>query len=316
MDTLVVKMGSKHSRVAELTRSAEGVLRVGRSFDNDLVLTDRHVAPQQIEFCQTDAQWQMKILDRTNPVLLNNKSVEADVVPVHSGDKVMIGRTRLSLYSTSDSVEPTHKLLLSNWLTRDSRSPLLAIFFLLAVCLIDFLLTYFEGSTDLNWQEDAGSELFAAVIIVLWAGVWALAGRIFRQQHHMGLQLLATTAAYLLAVVLSAFWIIAAGSIDSVVVGEYALYLLIFVVLVVLFQLNLLIATSIRRTLTVAVVLAALVVGVPYAFFTLADSEEFEYEPEYAKELVPPLVQFDSRVTADEYFGALVLAAQGLEIEE
>lgn len=313
MDTLVVQMGVKHGRVAELTRSHDGKLSVGRSYENDLVLTDRHVAAHQVEFFEGESSWKMRVLDRTNPVLLNSKPVEEETVEIASGDKVTLGRTRLSLFSTSDSVEPASKLVLSNWLARDSSSMWQSLLFLFAVIVFDFLLTYLEGSIDLKWQGDARDGLFVAICIVLWAGLWALAGRVFRQQHHMGLQLLATTAVYLLAVCFGVLAVLIAGTVYSVPFNEYVGYGMFLVLLVILFRLNLLIATNLQRTFLTALILAVLVVATPYAFYKLADTEEFEYTPAYSHDLVPPFVQFGAGVTADEYFSASRAEAEALE---
>ena len=88
MDSLVVQTGGRGGRIAELARSREGRLSVGRGYGNDLVLTDHHVAPEQLIFCHEGEQWLMHVLDRANPVLLNNKRVRNDQIAVSSGCSV------------------------------------------------------------------------------------------------------------------------------------------------------------------------------------------------------------------------------------
>ena len=58
MDTLVVQAGIRHGRAADLARSHDGKLSIGRGYGNDLVLTDLHVAPQQLAFYRDGLQWQ------------------------------------------------------------------------------------------------------------------------------------------------------------------------------------------------------------------------------------------------------------------
>ncbi len=71
MDALVVQIGARQGRVAEVTRSVGDQMAIGRAYDNDLVLTDLHVAPHQLAFTKQDDGWNLRVLDHTNPVLLN-----------------------------------------------------------------------------------------------------------------------------------------------------------------------------------------------------------------------------------------------------
>lgn len=316
MDTLVVQIGVKHGRVAELARSRDARLSVGRGYDNDLVLTDQHIAARQLEFRREDDQWHMRVLDHTNPVLLNSKKISSDSTPVNSGDQVTIGRTRLSLYSADHPVEHTRKLVLSNWLALENTGLVIPILVLLGVSLLDLGLNYFEGSTDLRWEEYAYSILFSGVIVVLWAGIWAIAGRILRHQHHYGLQLMATASVSLLATMLALLGTYLAYPFHSVTVSELFDWLSLLIVLIILFHLNLLIATNTRNTLVVATALAVVVTSVSYAFVMFGDDDEDFYIPSHSYTLLPPAFQLFAGATAGDYFARVALEARQLEKEE
>ena len=193
MESLVIQLGVKHGRVAELARSRDGVLRVGRSFDNDLVLTDLHVAPRQIEFLRLGDGWYMTALDHTNPVLLNGVEIGRDSERIESGDKITIGRTHLTLYSADHPVEKTRELVWSSWLHRHSRGFVLPFLALLVFCLVDSSMEFYQNSVDLEWKEYGYAALVGAIFVVVWAGLWSLAGRLLRHQQAFGLQLMATS---------------------------------------------------------------------------------------------------------------------------
>ena len=305
MDELVVQIGVKHGRVAELARSRAGNLSIGRGYDNDLVLTDQHVAPRQLEFSQVNGQWYMRILDNTNPVLLNDRRVSGESTPVNSGDQVSIGRTRLSLYGTDHPVDQTRKLVLSNWLTLENTGPILPIVILLGVCLIDLVLLFFESSTDLKWEVSAYDILVSGLIIVVWSGIWALTGRVLRHQHHFGLQLIATSTVSLFATLVSFAAAQFAYPFHSVNVSELFDWAVFFVVLAVLFRINLLIATNIRNTLLGAIVMAALVVVVSYAFTIFGEEDVIQFQPEHANTLKPPGFQVFDGIAVEDYFAKL-----------
>ena len=134
METLIIHSGLRQGRVAELTRSQGGRLTVGRGFDNDLVIADVHIAPQQLEFVRENDTWTLRVLDFTNPVQLNDRVVGDEPVEIRSGDKLTIGRTRLALYDAAHPVERTRKLVISNWIERYAGNAVALLFLLEAHC--------------------------------------------------------------------------------------------------------------------------------------------------------------------------------------
>ena len=305
MDTLIVQYGIKHGRAAELVRSCNDKLSIGRSYNNDLVLTDAHIAPKQMQFCKNDGQWQVSVLDYTNPVLLNGVSVGDKPVAINSGDKITVGRTHLSLYSEDHPVTQTRKLILSSWLHRDSQGVLQPFLFLLLVCILDGLLEFFQLSTDLKWKEIASSGIVGGIIIIIWAGLWSLTGKLLRHQQHFGLQLIATSMAMAL---LTLFYPVSSYLeyiTHSTMVGMATGYGLAFVTLVILLKLNLYIATNIDHTFKVSIILSSVLIGVVYWLANFNQQEDFSYSPQYSTVLRPPFAQVLRGKTVDEYFDEL-----------
>lgn len=311
METLIVQTGVRHGRVAELTRSNDGSLSVGRSFDNDLVLTDIHVAPQQLLFARSGDVWQMQVLDSTNPVFLNDRKVNSESPPVRPGDTVTIGRTRLTLQSADRPVEPTRKLRLANWLSRDGGNAFTPVLVLLALALLDLGLTFTESSTTLKWAEPAYGQLVAVVIVVLWAGIWALVGRVIRHQPHFGLQLMAGACIMLLTSVLVLGAEYLAYPFHSAGVSELFGWIAAFVLLALLFQINLLIATHLLNARAVAIAMSAVIVTVLYGFtaFSQSEDEQVQFTPEYSAKLLPPVLHVSRGDSADTYFAELARRA-------
>lgn len=307
METLVVQAGVRHGRIAEVTRSRGDRLSIGRSYDNDLVITDLHVAPRQVEFRREEGEWRLFVLDRTNPVFVNDRKVVEDSVPVSSGDRVTLGRTRLSVHASDSPVEKTRKLMLANLLGRDSGGILSPLLFLVLVVMADFALTYFEGATDLEWVGFASDSLFAVVIVFVWAGLWALAGRLMRHQHHLGLQLMATSAAVFLSTPLFLGFEYLSYPFHNPTVLWAFYWAAAFLTLALLFHFNLAIATNLRRTLLTGTAMSVLVIGVLIGFEWFSENEDdwSTLQPEYSATLVPPPFGLGATSSADSYFEAL-----------
>ncbi|GAB5451348.1 MAG: hypothetical protein Hals2KO_16760 [Halioglobus sp.] len=314
METLIVQTGMRHGRVAELARSSRGVLSIGRGYDNDLVLTDAHIAPRQILFFRDGDIWRMEVLDNTNPVFLNDTVVDTTSPQVNPGDAITIGRTRLTLHSPDQPVEKTRKLVLANWLSGGSVGFLLPLAVLLFAAAVDLVVVYLLQSTDLKWGGLLSAAMLGIAIALGWAGLWALGGRIVRHQHHFGLQLIATASVLLLATFIELAATFLAWPFHNAQASELLEWLAYFAWVAILLHLNLLIATNLMRSGIAAALLSAIISGGLYAYYWFAESD-VEYNnsvPSYSSTLLPPLLIRSAGASAEEYFARLQQEAEKL----
>ncbi|MEM9255794.1 MAG: FHA domain-containing protein [Pseudomonadota bacterium] len=304
---LVVQTGVRAGRVAELTRSEGGSLSIGRAFSNDLVITDSHVAPRQLELRYENGQWWLYVLDTTNATLVNGRRVEEQSIAVQSGDRITVGRTHFSVFAADHTVEHTRKLVLSNWLSNENYSPLTVVLFLLLVILTDLGISFAEGSTDLKWEQYVYASMWAAVLTFSWAALWAFMGRIIRHQPLFGLQLMATGSMLLVTTVLALGVEYLTSPLHSLRLQELSGWAVSFVALAALLHLNLLIASNLRNTGLVSIVLSSTIVGVIYGFSWFGDRglEEFVSKAPYSKTLTPPLLGSRQGNSLQDYFDAV-----------
>lgn len=301
MDTLVVQVGARHGRVAEVTRSVGDQLSIGRAYDNDLILTDLHVAPHQLRFARHEGEWRLHVQDHTNPVLLNNKRIDGISNALSSGDEITVGRTRLKVFSADQPVEPTHKLALSNWLSLESVGVLLPLATLVGVSILDLVVNYYYQSTDLKWLEQASSILTTAVICLVWAAAWAIAGKIVRHQHHFGLQLIVASLVSLVTTFLGIAGGVLAFQLNSAIASELIDWLVFGIALFILLKMNFLIATNVRNTSLAAVLHSTLLLGIVFGLTYSWDDDDFQAQPEHSEVLAPPPLRFAPSESLDRY---------------
>jgi uncharacterized membrane protein YagU involved in acid resistance len=302
MEAIVLQVEARHGRMAEFARSTGGNLSVGRAYDNDLVLTDHHVAPHQLRLFRDGEQWLLEVLDQVNPVLLNKRAVAGSSCAVNAGDEITVGRTRLRVYAIDHVVEPTRKLMVSNLLALENTGPFLPLAVLVGVSLIDLAINYFYSSTNLKWLEQVYAVLFSAVVCVVWAGLWAIAGRILRQQHHFGLQLIVASGFSILMTVLAiAANYIAFYTFDADV-EEFFSWVVYGFALLILFRFNFMIATNVQRPMLASFIATALLLAAVYGVYYPWDEEDFEYEPTYSDVLLPPPLVLTPGESAQAYF--------------
>jgi hypothetical protein len=315
MDTLVVQVGSRHGRTTEIHKSRGEDIRIGRGFNNDLVLTDPYVAPDQLRIAKQDGQWFVEVLDHTNPVLLNDKALPEGTERIRPADKLKVGRTNLFIFSEDHPVEATHKLLLSSWLHGDNVGLLMPFSLLVFVCLLDGFVDYINYATTDEWSQYMYGAVGLAVLILLWAGAWSLLGRITRHQSYFPVQLLVTTAVF--GAMIPVYYAIPYVHYisNSTVVYESLLYLFGLVVLGVLLKLNLLISTSVKHTTNWGFGVSATIFVLAYALINIGQ-DDFEAYPTYPANLKPPFAHITRDRGIDQYFNRLNVAIDSIEVDE
>lgn len=313
METLIIQTGVRNGRIAEVMRSRDGSFTIGRGFDNDLVLTDLHIAPQQLKFSRESSGWKLIVLDDINPVMLNGVKVEGCPVDVKSGDRLIVGRTKLSLFAEDHPVGETKKLVFQNWLSGKSSPAFMPLAVLLLAGLVDFCIGFFEVSTDLKWQEPTMAVLVSTLFVLTWSGIWAVAGRIARHQHQFGTQVIGTSVIGIFSTVLMSVAVYLAYPFHSASIQEVVGWLVAFITIALLLRFNLMIATNVQRPAAVACMVTGLMMASFFSLTYLGKTKTFEYKPVYSNSLKPPVLRIFDGVSPDTYFLGVAATVHNLE---
>lgn len=296
METLIVQVGPRRGRALETARSVAGELRVGRAFDNDLILSDPYVDPHQLRFYRNDDTWYVESPERTNPVLVNGVAPLVDPILVRAGDRLSVGRTQLWVISESECVEPTRKLLLSSWLHRDRQGFLLPALALLAVVLFDAGFEYLMSAIQLDWKPYAYGALTPALIFLGWASAWAVLGRVLQHQHYFGAQLLVTV----LVAALASVWLHLPEYLEfatsDTLIADVLRYGGVAVAFIILIKFNLFFATHIGNSTRVAVLVVTVLAGLLFTNIQYNRDGEDD-EPAFSMVLLPPPAPMVRRVS-------------------
>lgn len=205
---------------------------IGRSLQADLVLDDPHVAPQHLRMDRDDGGRlpRVEVLDEVNGVTNGRVRHRSGQVFEWGGDTPLdIGRLHLRMRLADAPVPPAAALPHFPW-----GSVLLTLALLLAVVLVEAGSDWLEvDDPQRRWQRLPGVALGAVGALSIWAGLWALAGKLFGQplnwMRHLrivcaagvgayGVALLAHLTAFMfswesLALHESLIWIATAGAV-------------------------------------------------------------------------------------------------------
>lgn len=286
MKRLVLQL---EGRGGTLSRIGPGEsLGIGRAFDNDVVLADPYVSAYEARLEAGPEEWLLRLLDATNPVLVNDVPATGEVVRLADGDRLTFGRTRVRVFDEQRPVEPARPLLLARWLHREHGSVFVPLAVLFGICALDAVLEYLQYSLSLEWTEHAGAALAAMLIVLVWAGIWAGVGQVLRQHHHFKSQLLASSLALLVPVLAAPVLRYVQYPINDAGFDRVSAWALVLVSLAVLLKFNLYFATNLRRSTLAAVLVAGLTGALAWGSAHFMAAGAVDLQPRYPQVVNPP----------------------------
>lgn len=164
--------------------------RIGRAFDNDVVVTDPHVAPHHLRvFRGEDGELVAEDLGTLNGLYPEHGARRVTRLPLARASGIRIGRTTLRVHDAAHPV-PAERLLTP---PRDHArwGAGLAVGLFALILLLNWLELTSEPSANLVLLPMLG----LATALALWTGLWSVLSRIFFGQSQSALNLrIAVTA--------------------------------------------------------------------------------------------------------------------------
>lgn len=191
-----IEVVSRHGEIAARERIEAGEARIGRAFDNDVVVDDPHVAPHHVRiFRGEDGELVAEDLSSINGLYAEHGKDRAQRLSLASNPGLRIGRTTLRVHDAAHPV-PAEKALTPPR-AHAAWDAALGVALLALLLLFEWL--------DLTAEPRANALLLPLLgfvtVIVLWSGLWALLSRVFFGQARFALQLrIALTACVALIV--------------------------------------------------------------------------------------------------------------------
>jgi hypothetical protein len=160
---------------------------LGRALDNDLILDDPYVDPHHARIADADELGTVvEDLGSLNGIVPTDADRRFARVPARPGTEVRIGRTVLRFRDTAEPVPPALPYTPAGaagnhrWLSTTRGRAAISALAVLVVAATFWLDSY---------ERNSASEVFAGVLgfvllASVWAGIWAVAGRIVVHRFH------------------------------------------------------------------------------------------------------------------------------------
>lgn len=177
-----IELLNRNQQVLARYRHTELPIRIGRAYDNDVILDDPHIAPHhaQIEVTENERGLQVRDLGSQNGIVFNHQTSKQLAL---DGNRVFrLGHSRLRLRQGNYPVAP-EKVDSTNHRWEGIRPGVAGFLLLTLVAVAKLWLFNTEDNTAVNYALALATILGMAM---LWAVGWTLLNRLIDSQTRLG----------------------------------------------------------------------------------------------------------------------------------
>jgi len=171
-----IEILSRHREIVDRVRVPAGEARVGRGYDNDVILDDPYVAPSHLRIFRDDAgQLIAEDLGSVNGVFVDGSDKRLVRIVVDGERPIRIGQTLLRVRSADHAVAPERVAQPEG---RVGPGVLVAV---LGAALLGLsaLTVWLAQTAEARASDYLTPLLWMTGAVILWAGLWALLARVF-----------------------------------------------------------------------------------------------------------------------------------------
>jgi hypothetical protein len=285
----VLELLDRHGHVEERIAVNTRGLRIGRAYDNDLILDDVHVSPHHALIAESDGRCLLRDLNSVNGIRIDAPSQRVSEVVLDSERMFTLGLSQLRYRPLNAIVPEALPLRERRHLRRGMAWALCAPVACLAMFGLDAQLDSYEAFGALKLLN---AVMVPLVAMLLWAGVWALIARLLVQRLHFIGHLAVISLGLLFATIVENVTRLVAFAFALDVAVPWLLALGMCATFVLILYGHLRIASRIRPRSALA---AALVFGTLLAaamqIKQLVYLQQFSARPRFTLTLAPPALR-------------------------
>lgn len=188
---LIIEIASRAGRAQhEAVSFKHGVIRLGRAYDNDCILSEPHVSEHHGEIRRDqEGRWWYQDLGSLNGSFDARGQRLNSPTEVCSGDELLLGRLRLRFLAPSHAVAPTQQLGRWHHLFGLLQHPALLLAQILVAGGLFMLDQSFTEFDPPRWGKQLADLFWFVGLLLVWAGFWSLLGKILRHEARFAAQL-------------------------------------------------------------------------------------------------------------------------------
>jgi len=315
---IVIEMAARGHRGSGFHTFDSRCVRIGRAYDNDLIIDEIHVSPHHAELRSDDEGiWWLHDVGSNNGIMDRRHSRQPSPVRINSGDDIWLGKAHLHFYDPQHPVDEAISLGATETLLYTLTNPVLAL--IIVLCAIALLtgIEWQQMFKPFRWKEFLPEAIGLPLSAVVWASIWAGIGRVLKHDSRFLAQIIVSFV-YLMAM---QFWL-TGTAIVAFNSGSFAALKSLYyggggLLFALLLMFNMRIATSIgsRQRAYYANGVAWTLVALAVIFSEYGVRERFG-SPQYVNLMFPPITRVAPSVSVGQYESDSVAVFRSLAKEK
>lgn len=289
---IIIEEITRNHKLLHRHRITQSEVSIGRSYQNDIILTDPHICPKHISLNFSQGVWHLNDNDSVNGTLLENtkgKKQQAHQQQINDGDVIILGKSQLRVLFSDHQVPETIAFSPFESLIDIIRHPIAVFISIALFLLIAGNISYLNQLTETNVSQLFVSAFSLSLLFSLWPAGVALVSHLTKHDPRIFAQFGISFTFFIL------MWlsdlldkIIAFNSASDSALGLFFSLLPIGLAFC-LFWLNSYIGfhVSARRRIIVAISITALLFGGSY-LLQYSKKPEFNPHPQYNATIMAP----------------------------
>ncbi|MDH3326933.1 MAG: FHA domain-containing protein [Gammaproteobacteria bacterium] len=155
---------------------------IGRGYGNDIILDDQYISPVHVTITQSEDDVIVLNDSSLNGIECEGNTTVGSGVELISGQEFVLGHTRLRFYSPDHKIPETRSTKHSEGLAKKFVQPGMLTLILLIFFVMLFSNVMLSATQELTFKKGLTEFLSPVMFVVVWAAVWAFAGRLIRHQ--------------------------------------------------------------------------------------------------------------------------------------
>lgn len=278
------------------------VIRVGRGYTNDLILSDPYVSAEHLRISAQEDGWLVEDISGENGMYVRKAARVMPEAHASSGDEIVIGRTRLRLLSPSHPVVPTKLLASPQGFLKRISYPVNVWSILIFAFMVFTFHVHLHSSENLSLLKLTSGGLGFLFLALLWASAWAFVGRIIKHSAQFAAQLSLSVLFLALLLPLTIVSEYAGYFVNSMVVeaGSAVFFWGALFTAFLIGHLTIATHVSLRNRVIVCGTITGVIIAVmTLLYYTFKD--EFNPNPVYYATLKPPVIKFLPSKSVDQF---------------
>lgn len=180
---LMIEVCNRQGKVTERLRVTGDRVRLGRAFDNDVILQDPHIEPYHAQLQrQADGQWLLVDLGSLNGTTVRQKPVQQQLLP--SGQSFQLVDQEVRMFDERHPVPPAQPINKAQRRLALLGHPLQLLLWVLCIAALDMAQFWLNNGAEdeLRWQQQLVQFPLSLLAISIWPACLMIWSR-YNQQH-------------------------------------------------------------------------------------------------------------------------------------